>query len=108
MKLMGGYSANWILRDYNGDLRYAATITEPQSGRRIETYTTEPGLLIYTGIGLSEKIVAKGGPQQKSGGFILETIHHPDTPHHPEFPSCVLRPHEKYHSVTEYRFSVQK
>ena len=76
MKLMGGYSANWILRDYNGDLRYAATITEPQSGRRIETYTTEPGLL--------------------------------DTPHHPEFPSCVLRPHEKYHSVTEYRFSVQK
>ena len=31
-----------------------------------------------------------------------------DTPHHPEFPSCVLRPHEKYHSVTEYRFSVQK
>ena len=108
MKLMGGYSANWILRDYNGDLRYAATITEPQSGRRIETYTTEPGLLIYTGIGLSEKIVAKGGPQQKYGGFILETIHHPDTPHHPEFPSCVLRPHEKYHSVTEYRFSVQK
>ena len=108
MKLMGGYSANWILRDYNGDLRYAATVTEPQSGRQLETYTTEPGLLIYTGIGLSEKIVAKGGPQQKYGGLILETIHHPDTPHHPEFPSCVLRPHEKYYSVTEYRFTVQK
>ncbi len=59
MKLMGGYSANWILRGYNGDLRYAATVTEPQSGRQLETYTTEPGLLIYTGIGLSEKIVAK-------------------------------------------------
>jgi len=52
--------------------------------------------------------VAKGGPQQKYGGLILETIHHPDTPHHPEFPSCVLRPHEKYYSVTEYRFTVQK
>lgn len=108
MKLMGGYSANWILRNYDGELRYAATVTEPQSGRRIETYTTEPGLLIYTGIGLSEKIVGKGGAQQKYGGLILETIHHPDTPHHPEFPSCVLRPHEKYKSVTEYRFSVQK
>lgn len=108
MKLMGGYSANWILRNYNGKLRYAATVIDPQSGRRIETYTTEPGLLIYTGIGLSEKIVGKGGPQQKYGGLILETIHHPDTPHHPEFPSCVLRPHEKYRSVTEYRFSLQK
>lgn len=108
MKLMGGYSANWILRNYNGELRYAATVIDPKSGRRIETYTTEPGLLIYTGIGLSEKIVGKGGPQRKYGGLILETIHHPDTPHHPEFPSCVLRPHEKYHSVTEYRFSVQK
>ena len=105
---MGGYSANWILRNYDGELRYAATVTEPQCGRRIETYTTEPGLLIYTGIGLSEKIVGKGGSQQKYGGLILETIHHPDTPHHPEFPSCVLRPHEKYKSVTEYRFSVQK
>lgn len=108
MKLMGGYSANWILRDHTGDLRYAATITDPQSKRQIEVYTTEPGLLIYTGIGLSAKIVAKGGPQQKYGGLILETIHHPDTPHHPEFPSCVLRPHEKYHSVTEYRFSVER
>ena len=48
------------------------------------------------------------GLQQKYGGLILETIHHPDTPHHPEFPSCVLRPHEKYYSVTEYRFTVQK
>lgn len=59
MKLMGGYSANWILRDYNGDLRYAATVTEPQSGRQLETYTTEPGLLIYTGIGLSERLWPK-------------------------------------------------
>lgn len=108
MKLMGGYSANWILCNYNGELRYVATIAEPQSGRQIITYTTEPGLLIYTGIGLSEKIVGKGGPQQKYGGLILETIHHPDTPHHPEFPSCILRPDEKYESVTEYRFFVLK
>lgn len=107
MKLMGGYSANWILRNYDGTMQYAATITTPQNGRQIEVYTTEPGLLIYTGIGLSEKIIGKGGPQCKYGGLILETIHHPDTPHHLEFPSCVLRPNEKYHSVTEYRFSTK-
>lgn len=104
MKLMGGYSAEWILRNYDGSLRYAATLYEPELGRQIKVFTTEPGLLIYTGIGLSEKIVGKGGSQHQYGGLILETIHHPDSPHHPEFPTTILRPGQKYHSITEYQF----
>lgn len=106
MTLMGGYSADWILRGYDGTLRYAATLSEPETGRQIKVFTTEPGLLIYTGIGLSEKIVGKGGPQHKYGGLILETLHHPDSPHHPEFPTTLLRPGQHYHSVTEYLFGI--
>jgi aldose 1-epimerase len=106
MKMMGGYSADWLLRGYDGSLRYAATVSEPESGRQVKVLTTEPGLLIYTGIGLSDKVIGKGGPQHKYDGLILETIHHPDSPHHPEFPSTELRPGQKYHSITEYHFGI--
>lgn len=105
MRIMGGYSANWVLRDRSGQLALAAELYDPATGRSIEVSTTEPGILIYTGRGLSGEIVGKYGPLEQYGGLILETIHYPDTPNNPHFPSCVLRPGERYGSVTEYRFS---
>ncbi|HTP28276.1 MAG TPA: galactose-1-epimerase, partial [Anaeromyxobacteraceae bacterium] len=38
----------------------------------------------------------------------LETQHYPDSPNHPEFPTAVLRPGEKYLTTTIYRFPVDK
>ncbi len=109
MKIMGGYSANWVLNNQTGELAYAASLYETHSGREIAVWTTEPGLLIYTGKGLSDRIIGKGGrPLQPYDGLILETIHYPDTPNNPHFPSCVLRPGEKYYSITEYRFSTRE
>ena len=46
----------------------------------------------------------KYGPIEKFGGMLMETIHFPDSPNQPRFPSTVLRPGQKYHSVTEFRF----
>ena len=43
-------------------------------------------------------------PLYQSAGMLLETIHFPDSPNQDRFPSTVLRPGEKYHSETEYRF----
>ncbi|GHU67287.1 aldose 1-epimerase [Bacteroidia bacterium] len=111
MKIFGGCSTNWIPANVNWVLTKPATraavLYEPQSGRTLEVRTTEPGLLIYTGQGLSENITGKNDQaMSKYGGLILETIHHPDTPNHPNFPSCVLRPGEKYYSKTEYLFGI--
>ncbi|MEA4983278.1 MAG: aldose epimerase family protein [Paludibacter sp.] len=107
MRIMEGYSANWVLNNQTGRLAKAAILSEPVSGRRLEVWTTEPGILIYTGRLLSEKIIGKQGrPLSKYGGLILETIHYPDTPNHSDFPSCVLRPGEEYFSATEYRFLI--
>lgn len=108
MRIMEGYSANWVLNNQSGKITKASTLYEPLSGRILEVWTTEPGLLIYTGRLLSEKIIGKKAkPLSKYGGLILETIHYPDTPNNPRFPSCVLRPGEQYFSVTEYRFGVK-
>lgn len=97
MKLMGGYSANWVLNKPVDTFGEACEVYEPSTGRSIEVRTTEPGLLIYTGRGLPTPYT----------GLILETLHHPDTPNNPHFPSCVLRPGEEYLSITSYTFGVE-
>lgn len=105
MRIMGGYSANWVLNNQSGELAQASLLYEPTSGRKMEVWTTEPGLLIYTGRLLSEEVIGKRGrPLKQYDGIIFETMHYPDSPNKPHFPSCVLRPGEKYYSVTEYRF----
>ena len=45
-----------------------------------------------------------GGPIDKFAGMLLETIHFPDSPNQDRFPTTVLRPGQKYHSETEFRF----
>lgn len=101
---MGGFSVCWVLRDTGSKMKEAADLYEPVSGRGVRVFTTEPGFLIYTGKSLGPGIKGKRGPLTKYGGAVLETIHFPDSPNHPEFPSAVLRPGEKYHSSTEYHF----
>lgn len=105
LRIMKGMSACWQIRGYDGTLRRAADLYDPRTGRGVETWTTEPALLTFTGRTFDpSKHVGKYGPIQKYGGMLLETIHFADTPNQPRFPSAVLRPGEKYFSTTEYRF----
>ena len=105
LRTMRGFSVCWVLRKPLGEFGKAADLWEPRSGRGVETWTTEPGLLTYTGRGFNEKIVGKGGvPVEKFGGMLLETLHFADSPNRPDFPTTVLRPGEKYYSTTEFRF----
>jgi aldose 1-epimerase len=69
-----GYDLTYVLRNKTGKLALAATAYEPLSGRIMETYTTEPGVVFYTGNALNEKVTGKGGkPFTKQGAFCLET-----------------------------------
>ena len=105
LQTMRGFSVTWVLRNQKGELAKAANVWEPRCGRGIEVWTTEPGLLTYTGRLLSSKIVGKGRkPLEKFGGILLETLHYPDSPNHPEYPSTALYPEEIYYSTTEFRF----
>ena len=104
LRIMHGMSACWVLRDWNGSLRRAADLYDRKSGRGVETWTTEPTLLTFTGRTFNESYRGKYGPIEKFGGMLLETIHFPDSPNQPRFPSTVLRPGDRYYSTTEYRF----
>ena len=103
------YDHNFVLRGKMGELHPAATMRDPVSGRKLEVWTTEPGLQIYGGQNFDGTFNAKtvGKKMVQFAGLALETQHFPDSPNHPEFPSVVLRPGETLRTHTEYRFSAE-
>ncbi|MCS7157212.1 MAG: galactose mutarotase [Blastocatellia bacterium] len=102
-----GYDHNWVLDGPPGELRLAARVVEPSSGRVLEVWTTEPGLQFYSGNFLDGTIVGKEGRVYRHRyGFCLEPQHFPDSPNKPHFPSVVLRKGARYQTTTVYKFSV--
>jgi aldose 1-epimerase len=88
-------------------LTWAATVSDPASGRVLEVSTSQPGVQFYTGNFLDGTFIGKQGkPYGRRSGFCLETQHFPDSPNQPNFPSTVLRPGEQYRQTTAFRFSV--
>jgi aldose 1-epimerase len=83
-----------------------ATVIEEASGRKMDVYTSEPGVQFYTGNHLDGSIRGKNdAPYEAHAGLCLETQHFPDAPNHPDFPSTVLEPGKTFKPFTEYRFS---
>jgi aldose 1-epimerase len=109
LKAGGGYDHNYVLRGRSGELRLAARVLEPKSGRVLEVLTTEPGIQFYSGNFLDGSAKGKTGkPYVRRGGFCLEAQHFPDSPNRPEWPSVVLRPGETYRQTTVYRLTVAR
>ena len=103
----GGYDHNFVLTRKSNDMELAATLSDSLSGRKLEVYTTEPGLQFYSGNFLDGTIKTSDGKAiQIHTGLCLETQHFPDSPNKPNFPSTILKPGEKYHTVTKYKVSV--
>jgi aldose 1-epimerase len=103
-----GYDHNFVLNRSDSAFTHAALVYDPQTGRSMDIYTTEPGIQFYSGNFLDGSITGKGGhAYQHRSGFCLETQHFPDSPNKPEFPSTILRPGEEYRSTTTYVFSVR-
>ncbi|MEZ4581476.1 MAG: aldose epimerase family protein [Caldilineaceae bacterium] len=106
LKLGGGYDHNWVVRGTPGELRRAARVEAPSTGRVLEVYTTQPGVQLYTG-NMMPTVIGKGGQEYtRRTGFCLETQHFPDAPNQPNFPSIVLRPGEQFHETTVFKFGV--
>lgn len=103
-----GYDHAWVLKGQAGTMNLAATVYEPNSGRFMEVFTTEPGIQLYTGNFLDGSLSGKGSTYKHRTGFCLETEHFPDSPNQPSFPSVVLSPGETYSTQTTYKFSVKE
>ncbi len=92
---MSGYDHNYVINGGSEGLVFASRVKEPESGRVMSVHTTEPGVQLYTGNHLGHRALC------------LETQHYPDSIHHPDFPSVVLRPGQTFKSVTAFTFSTE-
>ncbi len=105
-----GYDHCYAFDDYDGkgSLIKGAELYSPASGRRLTVRTTYPGMQLYTANWLTG-----GTPEGRHGAdykdyeaVALECQMFPDAPNHPEFPSAILRPGEKYHHVIVYDLDI--
>lgn len=99
-----GYDHNFVLGAADADgRRHAATLRDPANGRRIEIWTTEPGLQVYSGNFLVGQTGKGGRKYGHRGGLCLETQHFPDSVNQPTFPSTIIAPGQPYRSSTWVR-----
>ena len=99
-----GYDDNFVLDNENGELKLAGCLSEEKSGRKIEVYTTQPGMQVYTGYWNPELIIDGVKRFGSFSGIALETQHYPDSVHQPDFPTTLLNPGEVYDEKTVYKF----
>ncbi len=106
--VLGGYDHNWVLnRRDSSSIQLVATLSDSTSGRKLEVFTTQPGLQFYSGNFLDGKFVNRDGKSLFiHTALCLETQHFPDSPNKPGFPSTILQPGQQYHQVTLYKISV--
>lgn len=108
LNVVNGYDHAWALNHPGDDTRPAAWIYDKASGRKMEIYTTEPAIHIYSGNGLKGKVKGKNGICYPFRAAIcFETCHFQDSPNNPQFPSTALYPEDTFRSHTAYRFTAE-
>ena len=104
-----GYDHCYVLnKKEEGELSFAAKITEPNSGRTMEVWTTEPGVQCYTDNWGTGQPGTHGATYPRRSAICFEAQHFPDSPNRPYFPSVILNPGETYTQKTIYKFGVEK
>ncbi len=101
----GGFDHCYVLEGDGKEPLLAARVVHQESGRVMETYTTEPGVQFYSSNFLAG-ITGRGGiPYRKHLALCLETQHYPNSPNIPGFPLTILRPGKTYNQRTIYKFT---
>jgi aldose 1-epimerase len=103
-----GYDTSLLTDGVVGQLRPAARVDDPDTGIVMVTFTTQPGLELYTDNINTQVKGRKGALYRNHWAISLETQRAADTPNHPNFTSAEVTPARPLHEVTEYRFSTLK
>jgi aldose 1-epimerase len=103
-----GYDHNYVLGDATGEVRRAAVLHDPSSGRVMEIATNQPCVQFYSGNRMDDPIAGKQGQVYGlHGALCLEPQFHPDAVNQPRFPSTLLEPGATYEHRSHYRFTAR-
>ena len=103
-----GYDHCFVLeKDYENELSHAVSCFSPKSGRKLDVFTNEPGIIMYSGNYLSGFKGMHNTTFPRRSAVCFETGHFPDTPANLHFPSILLVPDSLYKQTCIYKFSTQ-
>jgi aldose 1-epimerase len=103
-----GFDSNWIIDGAPDQLRPAARVKDPESGRVLSVETDQPGIQFYSGNFLDGSNQGKGSTYNQYAGFCLETQKFPNAINVPAWQAqVILRPGQTYRHVLVDRFSVE-
>lgn len=100
-----GYDHNWIIDGEEGKLNMVAEVVEESCGRKMDVYSTMPGVQFYSGNFLEGQKGKDGAVYARRAGLCLETQYYPNALANPEFPSTILKAGEEYNHTTIYKFT---
>ncbi len=106
MKELGGYDNNFVFADFNGKYVKRGSLEDKKSGRKLDLYTDQPCVQVYSGnmINVNDPSFKNNVKQYTHCAVCLETQAMPDSINHPDFTNTVLRPGEKYSTITTFAF----
>ena len=99
VKLSRGYDSTFVISGHP-----FAKATGDISGITLVADTDQPGVQLYTANFLTDSHGKGGLDCGLRSAFCLETQHFPDSIHHPDWPSVILRKDEVFKSFTSYTF----
>ncbi|MEX2605773.1 MAG: aldose epimerase family protein [Kiritimatiellia bacterium] len=105
----GEHGENYLLRKENAEEpALVAVVTEPESGRKMETWTTATVLQLYCSQMLEDvpQTGKSGVTYPNFSAICLECQGYPEGVNQPEIDDIILRPGQEYRQITCYRFSV--
>jgi len=108
LKFGYGYDHNFVINKKEGEIAHAATLVSPVTGIKMEVFTDQPGIQLYSGNWMNGTEIGKSGKAYKYRAAVcLETQHFPDSPNQPQFPSTLLEPGQTYRHTTIHKFSIE-
>lgn len=106
LTLGGGFEHFYVFDNKDSSLEKVAEVSDKVSGKKLEVFSTEPCMLLYTGKYTSNAL--KRNDTEKYGkymGFCCETHRWPNGPNISDSPGSVLKPDEKFKSKTVFKLS---
>ncbi|WP_196593654.1 aldose epimerase family protein [Pectinatus sottacetonis] len=104
----GGYDHNFIVPEFNGNMKKIARAHSNETGISMTVFTTLPGFQFYTGNYLNPKVKGKDGvPLERRSGYCFESQYFPNAVNVPSFITPILRKGNIYKASTAYHFTVE-
>lgn len=100
-----GYDHCFVTKACENEAVLVGSCESEKSGIKMKIYTNQRGIQFYTGNYLNGQ-GKNGSRQTPQSGLCFEAERFPDAVNHQNFPSCILRPGEKYHQITVYEFGI--